>query len=353
MKRSNAMSSTTACSASQPVLSGDVIIVDDIPEPPSSKRKLNFGNEPDGACDVLSSTLSALVDNADSDEGLAQAFEDIAANQGLDSIIDIPTNDFYIAGPAGDFPQPLPSTICEVSSMLDPLDMLSSPAYQVNSQDTSDIMAKSTSEAELGMDFIEKAFQEATIKVLMGATEGLNIDTLRDPQCCARLENVSARLPSLIPGVDKAKELLLQLISVSQQLQLAHAEFESYSAQKRKELDEAKRELAIHEVTSENQEKEEISVHEKCEANEKLIASLTTQLNEAISVSKILQEEKAQFAHRPSEREANGKKWNEAIVEAAAGVEQAASNLQVKVTSCEQNVDGLLKSLKTWSATTN
>ncbi|KAG8060818.1 hypothetical protein GUJ93_ZPchr0002g26684 [Zizania palustris] len=323
MKRSNAMSSSTACSASQPVLSGDVIIVDDIPEPPSSKRKLNFGNEPDGACDVLSSTLSALVDNADSDEGLAQAFEDIAANQGLDSIIDIPTNDFYIAGPAGDFPQPLPSTICEVSSMLDPLDMLSSPAYQVNSQDTSDIMAKSTSEAELGMDFIEKAFQEATIKVLMGATEGLNTDTLRDPQCCARLENVSARLPSLVP------------------------------AQKRKELDEAKRELAIHEVTSENQEKEEILVHEKCEGNEKLIASLTTQLNEAISVSKILQEEKAQFAHRPSEREANGKKWNEAIVEAAAGVEQAASNLQVKVTSCEQNVDDLLKSLKTWSAISN
>ncbi|KAG8083845.1 hypothetical protein GUJ93_ZPchr0010g7476 [Zizania palustris] len=239
MKRSNAMSSTIACSASQPVLSGDVIIVDDIPEPPSSKRKLNFGNEPDGACDVLSSTLSALVDNADSDEGLAQAFEDIAANQGLDSIIDIPTNDFYIAGPA---------------------------AYQVNSQDTFDIMAKSTSEAEL--------------------------------------ENVSARLPSLVPVVDKAKELLLQLISVSQQLQLAHAEFESYSAQKRKSL------------MKQN-------------------------------------EEKAQFSHRPSEREANGKKWNEAIVESAAGVEQAASNLQVKVTSCEQNVDGLLKSLKTWSATTN
>ncbi|KAG8095874.1 hypothetical protein GUJ93_ZPchr0013g36048 [Zizania palustris] len=314
MKRSNAMSSTTACSSSQPVLSGDVIIVNDIPEPPSSKRKLNFGNEQDGACDVLSSTLSALVDNADSDEGLAQAFEDIAANQGLDSIIDIPNNDFYIAGSAGDFPQPLPSTICEVSSMLDPLDMLSLPAYQVNSRDTSDIMAKSTSEAEL---------------------------------------DVSARLPSLVPGVVKAKELLLQLISISQQLQLAHAEFESYSAQKLKELDEAQRELAIHEATSENQKKEEILVHEKCEAIEELIASLTTQLNEAITVSKILQEEKAQFAHRPSKREANGKKWNEAIVEAAAGVEQAASNLEVKVTSCEQNVDDLLKSLKTWSAISN
>ncbi|KAG8060349.1 hypothetical protein GUJ93_ZPchr0002g25762 [Zizania palustris] len=243
MKMSNAMSSTAACSSSQPILSGDVIIVDDIPEPPSSKRKLNFGNEPD--------------------------------------------------------------------------------AYQVNSQDTSDIMAKSTSEAELGMDFIEKAFQEDTIKVLMGATEGLNTDTLRDPQCCARLEDVSARLPSLVPGVVKAKELLLQLISISQQLQLAHVEFESCSAQKRKELDEAQRELAIHEATSENQKKEEIL------------------------------EEKAQFAHRPSEREANGKKWNEAIVEAAAGVEQAASNLQVKVTSCEQNVDDLIKSLKTWSAISN
>ncbi|KAG8064881.1 hypothetical protein GUJ93_ZPchr0004g38639 [Zizania palustris] len=101
----------------------------------------------------------------------------------------------------------------------------------------------------------------------MGATEGLNTDTLRDLQCCARLEDVSARLPSLVPGVVK--------------------------------------------------------------------------------------EEKAQFAHRPSEREANGKKWNEAIVEATAGVEQAASNLQVKVTSCEQNVDDLLKSLKTWSAISN
>ncbi|KAG8060976.1 hypothetical protein GUJ93_ZPchr0002g25368 [Zizania palustris] len=311
MKRSNAMSSTAACSSSQPILSGDVIIVDDIPEPPSSKRKLNFGNEPDGACDVLSSTLSALVDNADSDEGLAQAFEDIAANQGLDSIIDIPTNDFYIAGPAGDFPQPLPSTI----------------SYQVNSHDTSDIMAKSTSEAELGMDFIEKAFQEATIKVLMGATEGLNTDTLRDPQCCARLEDVSAQLPSLVPGVVKAKELLLQLISISQQLQLAHAEFESCSAQKRKEHDEAQRELAIHEATSENQKKKRFWF--------------------------MRSEEKAQFAHRPSEREANGKKWNEAIVEAIAGVEQAASNLQVKVTSREQNVDDLLKSLKTWSAISN
>ncbi|KAG8065254.1 hypothetical protein GUJ93_ZPchr0004g38460 [Zizania palustris] len=169
-------------------------------------------------------------------------------------------------------------------------------------------MVKSTSEAELGMDFIEKAFQEATIKVLMGATEGLNTDTLRDPQCYARLEDVSARLPSLVPGVVKVKELLLQLISISQQLQLAHAEFESYSAQKRKELDEAQRELAIHEAP----------------------------------------EEKAQFAHRPSEREANGKKWNEAIVEAATGVEKVASNLQVKVTSCEHNVDGLLKSLKAW-----
>ncbi|KAG8051058.1 hypothetical protein GUJ93_ZPchr0009g2132 [Zizania palustris] len=237
MKRSNAMSSTAACSSSQPILSGDVIIIDDIPEPPSSKRKLNFGNEPDGACDILPSTLSALVDNAPSDEGLAQDFQDIAANQGLDSIIDIPTNDFYIAGPADDFPQPLPSAICEVSSMFYPLDMLSSPAYQVNSHDTSDIMVKSTSEAKLGMDFIEKAFQEATIKVLMGAIEGLNTDTLRDPQCCARLED----------------------------------------------------------------------------------------------------EERAQFAHKPSEREANGKKWNEAIVEAATGVEQVASNLQVKITSCYLN----------------
>ncbi|KAG8065006.1 hypothetical protein GUJ93_ZPchr0004g39872 [Zizania palustris] len=122
-----------------------------------------------------------------------------------------------------------------------------------NAMSSTAACSSSNLEAELGMDFIEKAFQEATIKVLMGATEGLNTDTLHDPQCCARLED----------------------------------------------------------------------------------------------------EEKAQFAHRPSEREANGKKWNEAVVEAAAGVEQAASNLQVKVTSCEQNVDDLLKSLKTWSAIPN
>ncbi|KAL5212403.1 hypothetical protein ABZP36_023250 [Zizania latifolia] len=151
------MSSTAACSSCQPVSSRDVIIIDDIPEPPPSKRKLNFDNEP-GACDVLPPTLTALADSAANEEDLAQTFEDIAANQGIDTIIDIPTSDFYIAGPAGDFPQLLPSAICEVSSMFDPLDMLSSPAHPINLQDTSDIVAKSTSEPELGMDLIEKEF---------------------------------------------------------------------------------------------------------------------------------------------------------------------------------------------------
>ncbi|KAG8052514.1 hypothetical protein GUJ93_ZPchr0001g30117 [Zizania palustris] len=64
-------------------------------------------------------------------------------------------------------------------------------------------------------------------------------------------------------------------------------------------------------------------------------------------------EEKTQFAHRSSEREANDKKWNETIVEAAIGVEQAASNLQVKVTSYEKNIDDLLASLKIWFAISN
>ncbi|KAL5227989.1 hypothetical protein ABZP36_016254 [Zizania latifolia] len=346
------MSSAAACSSSQPVSSVDVIIIDDIPEPPPSKRKLNFDNEP-GACDALPPTLTALANSATSDEDLAQTFEDIAANQGIDTIIDIPTSDFYIAGPAGDFSQLLPSAICEVSSMFDPLDMLSSPAPSINLQDTSDIVAEATSEPELGMDLIEKEFQVATIRVLMKATEGLNTDTLRDPHHRAQLEDISTRLPPLVLGVDKAREPLLQLITISQHLQLSHAEFESYSAQKKTELDEAQRELATHVAVSKNQNQEKMLVCEKREAKEKLIASLTAQLNDATTALKAIQEEEEQLAHTSSKHEADGKKWNETIAEATTGVEQAASNLQVKIANFGQNVNDLLESLKTWSASSN
>ncbi|KAL5224199.1 hypothetical protein ABZP36_010838 [Zizania latifolia] len=182
------MSSTAACSPSQLVSSGDIIIIDDIPEPPPSKRKLNFDNEP-GACDVLPPMLISLA------------------------------------------------------------------------------------------------------------------------------------------GVAKAKELLLQLITISQHLQLAHAEFKSYSAQKKTELDEAQCELESHIAASKNQDQEKILVREKREAKEKLIAFLTAQLHEATTALKAIQEEEEQLAHTSSKHEADGKKWNETIAEATTGVEQAASNL--------------------------
>ncbi|KAL5209198.1 hypothetical protein ABZP36_004821 [Zizania latifolia] len=310
------MSSAAACSSSQPVSSGDVIIIDDILEPPPSKRKLNFDNEP-GACDALPPTLTALANSATSDEDLAQTFEDIAANQGIDTIIDIPTTP------------------------------------PINLQDTSNIVAEATSEPELGMDLIEKEFQAATIRVLMKATEGLNTNTLRDPHRRAQLEDISTRLPPLVPGVDKARELLLQLITISQHLQLAHAEFEGYSAQKKTELDEAQRELTTHVAVSKNQNQEKMLVCEKREAKEKLIASLTAQLNDATTALKAIQEEEEQLAHTSSKYEADGKKWNETIAEATTGVEQVASNLQVKIANFGQNVNDLLESLKTWSASSN
>ncbi|KAL5211601.1 hypothetical protein ABZP36_022448 [Zizania latifolia] len=90
-------------------------------------------------------------------------------------------------------------------------------------------------------------------------------------------------------------------------------------------------------------------VCEKREAKEKLIASLTAQLNDATTALKAIQEEEEQLAHTSSKHEADGKKWNETIAEATTGVEQAASNLQVKIANFGQNVNDLLESLKTWT----
>lgn len=86
------------------------------------------------------------------------------------------------------------------------------------------------------MDFLDKAYLDATDVVLEKAIEGLDATSLRDPSRRFVLEKTSEKLPTDIPGVSKAKELLLQLITISQQMQLAHDVFESSSGKKLNKL---------------------------------------------------------------------------------------------------------------------
>jgi hypothetical protein len=79
---------------------------------------------------------------------------------------------------------------------------------------------------------IEQAFIKATQEVLVLALQGLDAASLRDPERCTVLKDTAEQLPAHIPRVLEAKEMLLQLCTISQQLQLAYKEYEDDSRQK-------------------------------------------------------------------------------------------------------------------------
>lgn len=108
-KRKGVQPSAATCSSSQHVPSQDVFIIDDEPTAvPPVKKKLDFGNEP-----VAKSPPPNPVDDMSHDAELAQLFNDFGDSK-LANVLDMSLDDFYISGPAGDFPQPFPATICEV-----------------------------------------------------------------------------------------------------------------------------------------------------------------------------------------------------------------------------------------------
>ena len=138
------------------------------------------------------------------------------------------------------------------------------------------------------MDFLDKAYLDATDVVLEKAIEGLDATSLRHPSRRFVLEKTSEKLPTDIPGVSKAKELLLQLITISQQMQLAHDVFESSSGKKTQQACEARLELASLTEATKNSAQTEQLITDRRSEKEKLVALLTAQLNEATNAPKEL-----------------------------------------------------------------
>lgn len=217
------------------------------------------------------------------------------------------------------------------------------------SQCAQDIMVSSSDTMEsTGLSFMQKEFQAATDRVLAKATEGLTPSAMRDPRRRAELENIASELPSFIPGVPKAKELLHQLVIASRQLQLAYEEFESSSVQRKMEIEEAQRELAALEKADKVQAQNGTLLDEKCSAQEKLVASLTEQLNAAANTLKELQQKKEQYLQGDSSRKADIKRCDENLLNATKELEQASADLQSKDAKLGGEVGLLLEGLKNY-----
>jgi chromosome segregation ATPase len=87
---------------------------------------------------------------------------------------------------------------------------------------------------------------------------------------------------------------------------------------------------------------------EKCSAQEKLVASLTEQLNAAANTLKELQQKKEQYLQGDSSRKADIKRCDENLLNATKGLEQASADLQSKDAKLGGEVGLLLEGLKNY-----
>ncbi|CAD6344120.1 unnamed protein product, partial [Miscanthus lutarioriparius] len=171
---------------------------------PPAKRRLDFTDMDEGCGPAI-----ALVPNVTPvDEDPNQEDEDYTV-----------ITDFGIVDKKGNL-QPLPSIESYITTTRDCGQQLDHPSSgQALSKDTQSMDATE----------IEKIFLATAYQVSLKVLNGLDVTTLKDPERCAALQLTSTSLPGNFASISKIKAMLDKLVAISQQLQLAHSEFEASS----------------------------------------------------------------------------------------------------------------------------
>ena len=190
------------------------------------------------------------------------------------------------------------------------------------------ISSQAQSEETLIMDTteIEKMFLMTTYQVVQKALDGLDVTTLKEPERCASLQITSASLPVNFASISKIKVTLDKLVTISQQLQLAHSEFEESSGQIDQAISGVKQELSARKDALQITVQEVVLVGKKKSEVSAELAKLNIALKE-------LEDKEKQLLKIQSDQDLKVKEQEQALCDATVkATTRVNDDLQAKIT---------------------
>ena len=141
---------------------------------------------------------------------------------------------------------------------------------------------------------IEKIFLATAYQVSLKVLNGLDVTTLKEPERCAALQLTSTSLLGNFASISKIKAMLDKLVAISQQLQLAHSEFEASSRRVDQAVGEVKQELSVKKNALQATAQEMFSVEERKAELLAEVAKFNLALKELEEEKKLLKTQSAQ-----------------------------------------------------------
>ena len=166
---------------------------------------------------------------------------------------------------------------------------------------------------------MEKIFLATAYQVSLKVLNGLDVTTLKNPERCAALQLTSTSLPRNFASISKIKAMLDKLVAISQQLQLAHSEFEASSGRVDQAVGEVKQELSVKKNALQATAQEMISVEER---KAELLAEVA-KFNLAL---KELEEKEKKLLKTQSAQELEVKEQEQALCDATTKANKRAND---------------------------
>ena len=142
---------------------------------------------------------------------------------------------------------------------------------------------------------------------------------MKDPERCAALQLTSTSLPRNFASISKIKAMLDKLVAISQQLQLAHSEFEASSGRVDQAVGEVKQELSVKKNALQATAQEMVSVEER---KAELLAEVA-KFNLAL---KELEEKEEKLLKTQSAQELEVKEQEQALCDATTKANKRAND---------------------------
>ncbi|CAM0944446.1 unnamed protein product [Alopecurus aequalis] len=193
--------------------------------------------------------------------------------------------------------------------------------------------------------FIRDIFLNATDTVVQKALEGLNTTTLRNPDRRNLLDMISKTLPWHIPEVAEVHGILVELVTLSNKLEVNRNEFQL-------ETEQEKRVVTLEVQTQKGVVKasaEELSSKGKLRAKKTaLVETLKAQLQEVSAELLKIEEDEEQLRQAHLAHESKLKEQQDRLQNVGAGQSQKLTDFQQRATALEHEANQLVANLHNW-----